>query len=386
MYTDFKMPFNKNFETVLYNRYIGNSQVSKPINKNVYSYWDFIWYKDTMIRELGDKKLKYINSIPLTMEWYDSYIFKNIRPVVADIIPNLILFKHNLKIIMKFMKKCLIIYKTKILHTNQIIARQKDKDDIICDIRYHPIHDTYFASAFSGRFKGGMENGILVIKCLKEGTTQEAVRLACLYKTKPRLAKSQILDMLSKSATDVENLKNTIGHFMTLADKWFFQNLSDLVTQFIQNYLDDTLYKLHKTTSIQRLQLFIEKSPILAQYIWDTNFSTENARKVLGTALNISQKNMKAFVNSNNIQELQDYIHKKLQIHKSPLDDLPKHLWDEITKCQEDLKMAKNGVRVGLRGRYISSDNIDVANTRLVNAWKKADQWIAKNSKKTSQY
>lgn len=65
------------------------------------------------------------------------------------------------------MKICIIIYKDKILQTKFIITRQKDQKDLICKIKYHPVHDTYFSSAFSERFKGGMENDILIIKCIK---------------------------------------------------------------------------------------------------------------------------------------------------------------------------------------------------------------------------
>lgn len=73
--------------------------------------------------------------------------------------------------------------------------------------------------------------------------------------------------------------------------------------------MNETLYKMNKTNSITILQLFIQKSPILAEYIWETNFATENARKILDTALNISQKNMKVFIIcNNNIYDLKNYL------------------------------------------------------------------------------
>lgn len=373
---------NDKFETVLFNRYNRIKPISKPIDKTKCTYWDFQWFKQNLIRELGDKKIKFINSLSITHDWYDRFVLQQNVPYVCKIIPNAILFKHYYNIISKFMKKCIIIYKEKILQTKFIIARQKDQEDLICKIKYHPIHDTYFSSAFSGRFNGGIENGMLVIKCLKEGTTQEIVNLVCMYKIEPYIAKQKIFNVLSESSNDLEKFKKTVGYIMTLADKWFFQGISDIVSEFIQNYLNETLYKMNKTNSITRLQLFIQKSPILAEYIWETNFATENARKILGTALNISQKNMKAFIISNNIYELKNYLEKKEQTHKNPLDNLPPQIWTEITKCQKDLEIAKKGKRVGLKGIYISSDEIEAANTRLQMAWKKADQWVSKNQKK----
>jgi len=369
------------FETVLFNRYIGNDSISTPINTKNYKYWDFNYYIRNIKYDLGHKKVNFIASLPLTYMLCGKNILKERLTDISEIIPRMIYYNHSFKIVSSFLKKCLIIYKEKIVKIQKIIARQKDYPDIICEIQYHPVHDSYFASAFSGRFMGGIENGMLVIKCLKEGTSQDVVRLVCTYKMSPSLGKSLILHKLEESSSDINKLRTTIDHFMTLSDKWFIPQISDFITQFIQNYLNETLYKMNKTNSITRLQLFVEKSPVLSEYIWETNFSTENERKILGNALNISQKNIKGFIQSNNIGELKQFICKKINIHKiNPLNDLPKEIWDDINDCQKNLIKAKEGIRVGLRGRYISSDEIDAANTKLKNAWKKADQWRAKNS------
>lgn len=369
---------NQIVETVLYNRYMGNTNIAAPINKKHYIYFEnFCWYKVHIIRELGAKKIEFINSISISFPICASILTERITPL-SDLVPRFLFYHTRYKIVQQFLRRCIVIYRTRILKKRQLIAREKGKPDILCDIWYHPVYDAYFAAAFSGNFKGGFEGDRLVIKCIKEGTTQEAVRIVCLQKTEPWAFIPMVHQYLYDSCQEKESLKKAVQDFMTLSEKWFLPRVGDAVTRFIQDYLDQTLYKLNKTNSLERLRMFIERSPVMAEYIWETNFETKESRRVLGIAMNISSKNMKGFVESHNITDLQQFIGKKHKINNSDLlETVPLPLKNEIEQCQKKLAAAKEGVRVGLHGRYISSDGIDAANTNLRNAWRKIDRWMA---------
>lgn len=55
-----------------------------------------------------------------------------------------------------------------------------------------------------------------------------------MYKIKPYIAKQKIFNLLSESSNDLQKFKKkTVGYIMTLADKWFFRGISDILSEFI---------------------------------------------------------------------------------------------------------------------------------------------------------
>lgn len=60
------------------------------------------------------------------------------------------------------------------------------------------------------------------------------VNLVCMYKIEPYIAKQKIFNLLSESSNDLQKFKKkTVGYIMTLADKWFFRGISDILSEFI---------------------------------------------------------------------------------------------------------------------------------------------------------
>lgn len=372
---------------VAYNRYLEyrfewgmpSAGELRPIPKDVGYYYPVFRYNlADLEEELGSRRVAKINSIVMTEHVCATHLITQF-PLIADkIYARALRVEHYSKVIIGFLKRFVSCYRRTHYQREQIIARYKGQSDVVCDIVFKKT-DPYFVAAFSGTMLGDIEDGKFVIRCLKAGTTQEAVRLSCLMKTSPIEGASQIRRLLNESCTTVETIRSTMNAFGVLAGQWVFEQLSDLLTSFVSEYVNQTLHKMDKTNSFQRLELFVTKNPVLAQYIWETNFSTEEERRVLGVALNISQKNLRGFVASASMDNLKSFLSRKVDSRKTALDRLPPQIWAEIERCQQDLKRSKEGTPVGLRGRYISSDEIAAADTRLKEAWKRADKWLAAN-------
>lgn len=337
----------------------------------------FVW------KHLLNKKL--LNNL-ITLE-FDSYyrwryvVYTDYIHYICDYIGCILLNMYKLR---KLKSAIVYWYRNKVIKTATIIARNKkdNKPDIECILKYNPRVDTFWNTALFSKMKGGMDGDKYIVYTTKENTTQEAVQIFCLYKDNKVQGKVAINNYLS-SVDSCDELKMKIGHLNILGDIWDCESFKDDSDyNYLMNYINSTLYKMNGTTSYERLNLFINTNKILAEYIWDNNFSTPEQRSILGTAMGISSKNLGGFKRATTLDALTDYLNTKMSRGKTIYDNLPQHLWNKIQKAEQDLITAKQGVRVGLFGHYISSEDIDAAQNRLSNAWKDADRWLGQNLKK----
>lgn len=335
-----------------------------------------MWKWTQMYLFFGKKELQYVLEIK-PERFFDAYecqFDSNKNLCIRNII---IAYAEHKKVLKKIATMVVMWYRTKVLVTNTIIARNK-KDglpDRYIKITYNPNKDLFWSTAFSTEMKGGFENGMYLVFVNRENTTQEAVQIYAEFKRSPRDA-MKLIDTYVLSGGDFEKRMRELS---VLGDKWMTPALTDYVLSIAERYINDTLYNLNKTNSRERLTLFINKYRAFAEYIWSVNFSTDTDRRALGTLLNISSKNMSGFVKSSSIEDLEKYISFRSTGPKTIYDCLPPHIKQKITRAEADLASAKAGIRVGLMGRYISSDEINAAQTRLNDLWKDADRWIAKN-------
>lgn len=193
-----------------------------------------------------------------------------------------------------------------------------------------------------------------------------------------------ILDFLEK-CDSIEELNSRMSGLCILADKWDCPDIECLCTEFVNDYLMGTLYGSGNT--LTRLTAFGQTNPIVAAYIWQTNFSDPNSRATLGVKLNVATKHLAAFKKANTVGELVAAVqikHTNRQ-DKSVYDKLPPHLKSRITKAEADLEAARRGTPVGWTGRYICSEDIHAATNRLNDIWKEADRWIGRNMRDTAR-
>jgi hypothetical protein len=174
------------------------------------------------------------------------------------------------------------------------------------------------------------------------------------------------------------HLEEGINVLLSIAGKWDESGrFEEIVLSYLEDYMNATLYN-HGYVTLERLRLFIERDPILAEYIWKANFNTRKARQRLLDILKIALRHQKAFLEADNIDALRLQIDCKIR-RRMPSDQydlLPDHFKTRITKAQADVTSAKKGIRVGFRGRYIDSEAIAIAQSRLDTLWKEADRWI----------
>lgn len=299
--------------------------------------------------------------------------------LINEITNHIQLYLRYKEVLKRFVKKMVCRFRSNLV-TREIIARnsKEKKPDVICRITFHPRLYPYFETAFSGRFPTDIEDGRYIVRVNKLNTSQEAVYIYC------QKNKAELYSYLNRASLEgIDRLEEVIRELQigqVFMDEIFVNQIGD----FFNSYLNETLYKLNGTTSLSRLNLFVSLNPIIAEYIWKTNFNTPLERRKLGSVLSISVRNLGGFIRSETLKDLHTYIEKKMGSNRSILDQVPKHLYDKIQKAQEDLQTAKCGVRVGLYGRYISSDNIQAANQRLHNVWKEVDRWITQHTKKSS--
>jgi hypothetical protein len=269
-----------------------------------------------------------------------------------------------------------------------IIARNRKYKlpDVEIEISYYPKMDPYFVSAFSGRFGKDLENGKLVIHTKKEGTNQEVVNIYWnIYRRNKMNGKQVVFDYLDNHKDNLDELENAINTIAAVGIWDTFGYFTGLVGDYIISYMNTTAYNKGLTTLV-RMRNFIDNDPIMAEYIWNTNFNTEKKRFAFAADMEIGKRDQNKFIKANGISELRSYIATKEENmrkkNSSIYDDMPQHLWDKIKKAEKELKSAKDGVRVGRCGRYISSDQIDSAQNMLKNAWVDADKWVGKNRAK----
>lgn len=283
---------------------------------------------------------------------------------------------------MQIIHRCIMRwYQTKILKKGIVIIRNRKEgmEDIKTIVWWNPKIHFFWNAIYMGPMS--VKNGQYIIGTGKLNITTESVLLLCEYTI--QRDSSCIIQHLDSQDT-IENFEKTIQSIYMLADMWNMEKILSICSEYIDTYIQNTLYKLHKTTSLFRLELFTHTNPILAEYIWTTNFTTGKSRETLGVAMGISIKNLGGFKKSQTLYDLKNYIYKKKCIHVGQnqiLNKIPSHIWNQIDIAQRELNDAKNGRRVGYFGRYISSEEIDMATTKLNDAWKLVDKWIGQQNK-----
>lgn len=314
--------------------------------------------------------------IPLTFISVSKNVYNHFL-LYDEVLNHLMWYRRQRPLFKRFVQRVTERYRSHLV-TKEVIARntRDHLPDLICPITYHKTMSPYWVSAFSGRFNKDLEDGRFVVRVNRINSSQEAVAIYC------NRDKKMLYDFLTTAAQEGIDRLEAVVRELQIGQVFMDEVFIEKVAGFFNEYLYETLYKLDKTTSLVRLQLFVSSKPVIAEYIWKTNLNTKKKREILGSALSISKRNIGGFVRSETIGELKKYIELKTGSKLSILDQLPKHLWDKITRAQEDYEFAKCGVRVGLYGRYISSDAIQAANHRLQEAWKEADRWIGRNAAK----
>lgn len=326
---------------------------------------------------------KCANSFPLPM------IEKKIRSTAMDPAIELGIWFLRLRILRRLKQRIVAWYRERVLRSGIVILRNRrdKKPDIRLSIRYHPIRDDYFAAAFSMRFLKDIEDGCVVIHTAREGTTQEAVRIFWDdYRRKGKKKAKHAVSSYLEEKKQAGQLQEGIDHLLILASKWGDAGFEEVVLSYLEDYTNATLYN-KGFASLKRIFLFMEKDPVLAEYIWKANFGTPEARRQFVENLEISIRHQKAFLEADNLHDLRSHIERKMMARASSdqYDLLPQHLKLRIQRAKSELDAAKKGVRVGLFGRYIDSEQIAIAQHRLDLLWKDADRWIGLHFKNKSR-
>lgn len=199
-----------------------------------------------------------------------------------------------------------------------IIARNmKDgKTDMVCTVMYAP-DDVFWTTTFGTSLTAGMEpdaEGKLafVVPVSKIGTSQEAVSSFCAFTLHHEVGKKLIHQYL-KMSTDVDDLVNRMSSLLVLADMWRNEHFHCAVMGYVSDYLSTTLNGSGSTS--KRLNNFLRTDPVIAEYLWRSNFASEKERGELGAALSISTKMMAGFKKANTLDELKAYLEKKNLLH-----------------------------------------------------------------------
>jgi len=195
-------------------------------------------------------------------------------------------------------------------HETLILRNRRDRlPDVRIGITYSPRRDPYFVAAFAMNFEKDFEDGRLIIHTAREGMSQETVRL---YWEEYRAYKNKqgILDFIHEQKK-AGKLAVTLEQFMMISGKWMDPEFGEIITSFLQDYMDKTIYARFGNNSIQRLQMFIDKDPLVAEHIWNANFSTRRSRQALVDHLDISLKNQKAFIEADTMDQLRAVIQRK---------------------------------------------------------------------------
>jgi len=261
--------------------------------------------------------------------------------------------------------------------SQELIVRNRScgEPDQIMVVHYHP-SEPFWPHALSTSF-GGMEDGRYVVRCGREGTTPEAVQWICRYTLNRRETLRSIRERLSEVREDYAAFESWIRSMCIIADKWFYPAITDLIGGIFEQYIQDTIGAEWLKCGLRKMELFVGKDPMVARYIWETNCTSEKSRIVLAVQAGLGKKLFNGFVRSATIDDLSQYIHKKTSMQKTVYDGLSVDLRRKIRQAEADLVDAHRGVRVGLMGRYISSDAICAAKSRLQELWRRADREVA---------
>jgi hypothetical protein len=247
--------------------------------------------------------------------------------------------------------------------------------------------DPYFAAALAGHFSTGTDDkDTFVIHVSREKTSQRVVEIFWRdYRWDHKRGARAVHQFLTDNK---DNLAQAIEQIHSVGTRWSHGGFCDIVSEYLMKYMNETLFS--GGPSMDRLHKFATTDPVLASYIWTTNFGTEKLRAQLVYDLKISLTNQKAFIRSTTLEELQANLARKCTAYQrsnaSIYDDVPPHIWMRVEECKKNLQIAKRGVAVGRMGRYISSDDIAAAEMNLKDAYREADRWIGMHRKKKSDF
>lgn len=252
----------------------------------------------------------------------------------------------------------------------------------------YPCSHSFWSVAFQGRFSKDQlfGKGSFLIPLGKIKVTYEAVEVYQeIMSSRPRLEKQQkIEEYTNVGGENVEMFTERIGHLLVLAEMWDDPSLYEtfqlgmFIQEWFTEYVETTLYDTKKVSMI-RIRRFVEQSPVLGEYLWKTNFAKESSRRSLAIRLGLATKHVSAFVRSSTWEDLRQWIRRKEEMGKSIYDKVPKELQQKWKLVENLLQECKSGVPIGLHGRYISSDAIQVAQQRRLEVKKEMDRWIAKH-------
>lgn len=280
-----------------------------------------------------------------------------------------------------FRKQCALLIRNRMFtwyrasfKSQELLVKNKSCEPQIMTVYYHP-SEPFWPHALSSQF-GGLENGRYVVRCAREGTTPEAVEWVCRFTINRRKTLREIQSRFYEMTSDYDSFEAWIRSMCIIADKWFYPAITDLITGLFMEYTNDTIGAQWIKCGLRKMELFVSKDPIIARYIWETNCASEKMRVVLATQAGIGKKLFSGFIKSTTIDDLSQYIHRRASMQKTVYDDLSADLKKKIRAAEADLLEAHRGVRVGLLGRYISSDSIHAASSRLYELWRRADREV----------
>lgn len=278
----------------------------------------------------------------------------------------------------KFLRRVWLPYyrEKRFRHGKLLCRNRKDHAEDVQVTMPYLSTDAFWVAAFEGPYKKESDGSVLV--CTKAmGTTVEVIQAYAIFQ-KDKHAGKEAIAFIIGMCPDVDTLTERIQNLLVIGEMWQTVAWKDAVMGFVSGYVEDTLYHLSHTTSYARICRFLDANPIMAAYVWKSNFATPDARERLGYALNIAQKNMGAFKRASSISELRKWAHMKIVSSRTVYDDLPEEMKRRITKAEKALAKAKAGTPLPGGKCYISSDAIDTAQTQYRNLWKDADRWVAK--------
>lgn len=272
-------------------------------------------------------------------------------------------------------------YHTKFMKNQELVVKNKkdNQPDRIMTVYYHSLFNDFWPHALSSGFSGSFENNRYVVYTNRENTSQEAVSLVCMY-SKNRVHGLKYIEneFFRLSEMDYVTFEQWVQKLCVISDKWFYNSILDLISNFFVKYIEDTLGSSWLRSCVRKIELFVTKNPNMAQYIWETNYNTEKHRINFAIKANIGKKYFNGFIKAQTIGELKQYLDKRLKTNKTVYDDLPLHMKNKIRDAEYNVLSARRGSRVGWTGIYISSDQINQAENILHNLWKEADKYISK--------
>lgn len=276
----------------------------------------------------------------------------------------------------KFVRMMVQWYRNTILKKGMIHIHNK-KENIVypsLEMHYNPKYDGFWEAAFSGRVGGQVGHYNVFVN--RDKISFESVKVFVEYKNTRQ--NMELKRHIEEASTDGMRFGTVFQEMCTIADRWDDPKLMEMLTTYLDKYMEETLCN-NRLQSAKRIETFIQRKPIVAQYIWTTNMEATKTRERIAFQLGISNRNRNLFVKSETIEEMGQHLVKRQK--SSHYDGLPEDMKIKITRAENDVKKAKEGMRVGLRGRYISSDEIAAAQVRLHELWKDADRWLSKHKK-----